>query len=180
MQGWNITSYSKWNWSFIIFLGWFLTMWYVRPAKAQTSMRVRSVWSEPLLVAWIFYECWATDRTSFGVTKLTRRLHRIIRVYTCQNTTLLEITCRGSNKVFWWGGPYSNQYFNILLTGTEYITILKHFITNVGGVHKLWWSMWLKNRTDSSCIGFHKKLSLQIACSKVFFTRMIDSILCNI
>ena len=29
----------------------------------------------------------------FGVK---RRLHRFIRVYTCQNTTLLEITCRGS------------------------------------------------------------------------------------
>ena len=29
----------------------FPTMWYVRPAKAQTSMRIRAVWSEPLLVA---------------------------------------------------------------------------------------------------------------------------------
>ena len=35
----------------------FLTMWYVRPAKAQTSLRICAVWSEPLLVAWIFYEC---------------------------------------------------------------------------------------------------------------------------
>ena len=34
----------------------FPTMWYVRPAKAQTSLRIRAVWSEPLLVAWIFYE----------------------------------------------------------------------------------------------------------------------------
>ena len=25
-------------------------------AKAQTSLRIRAVWSEPLLVAWIFYE----------------------------------------------------------------------------------------------------------------------------
>ena len=30
---------------------------YVRPAKAQTSLRIRAVWSEPLLVTWIFYEC---------------------------------------------------------------------------------------------------------------------------
>ena len=28
---------------------------------------------------------------------LNRRLHRLARVYTCQNTTLLEITCRGLN-----------------------------------------------------------------------------------
>ena len=25
--------------------------------KAQISLRIRTVWSEPLLVAWIFYEC---------------------------------------------------------------------------------------------------------------------------
>ena len=28
--------------------------------------------------------------------KLNRRLHRLVGVYTCQNATLLEITCRGS------------------------------------------------------------------------------------
>ena len=32
----------------------FPTMWYVRQAKAQTSLRIPTVWSEPLLVAWIF------------------------------------------------------------------------------------------------------------------------------
>ena len=32
----------------------FPTMWYVWPAKAQTSLCIRIVWSEPLLVAWIF------------------------------------------------------------------------------------------------------------------------------
>ena len=34
----------------------FPTTWYVRPAMAQTSLRIRAVWSEPLLVAWIFYD----------------------------------------------------------------------------------------------------------------------------
>ena len=29
----------------------FPLMWYVRPAKAQTGLRIRAVWSEPLLVA---------------------------------------------------------------------------------------------------------------------------------
>ena len=34
----------------------FPTMWYVLPAKAWTSLRIRAVWSEPLIVAWIFYD----------------------------------------------------------------------------------------------------------------------------
>ena len=74
----------------------FPTMCYVRPAKAQTSLRIRAVWSEPLLIAWIFYDSSATDRTSLGVSMLIRRLHRLVWVYTRQNNTLLEITCRGS------------------------------------------------------------------------------------
>ena len=48
----------------------FPTMWYVWPANAQTSLRIRAVWPEPLLVTWIFYDHKATDRTSFGVSKL--------------------------------------------------------------------------------------------------------------
>ena len=74
----------------------FPTMWYVRPSKPQISLRIRAVWSESLLVAWIFYECLATDWTSFGVSKSKGLLHRFVWVYTCQNATLLEITCHGS------------------------------------------------------------------------------------
>ena len=29
----------------------------VKPGKAQTSLPICTVWSEPLLVAWLFYEC---------------------------------------------------------------------------------------------------------------------------
>ena len=29
---------------------------YVRPAETQTSLRIRAVWSEPLQIAWIFYD----------------------------------------------------------------------------------------------------------------------------
>ena len=76
----------------------FPTIWYVRPAKPQISLRIRAVWSEPLLVARVFYDCLATDWTSFGVSKLKRRLQRLVRVYTCQNATLLELSCTGSFK----------------------------------------------------------------------------------
>ena len=30
---------------------WFPTVWYVIPARAQTGLRIRAVWSEPLMVA---------------------------------------------------------------------------------------------------------------------------------
>ena len=36
---------------------------------------------------------------SFGVSKQKRRLHRFVRVYTCQNATLLEITFHGSCRI---------------------------------------------------------------------------------
>ena len=29
---------------------------YVRPAKRLTSLHIRAVWSEPLLVAWVLYD----------------------------------------------------------------------------------------------------------------------------
>ena len=88
----------------------FPTMWYVRPSKAQTSLRICAVWSKPLLVTWIFYEYKATDWTSFGVSKLKRRLHRFVWVYSCQNATLLEITCHGSNDL-------STDFLNLLVDG---------------------------------------------------------------
>ena len=53
----------------------------VRPAKPQTSMLICAVWSEPLLVARIFYDCKATDWTSFWVCKLKLRLHRLVWVH---------------------------------------------------------------------------------------------------
>ena len=53
-------------------------MWHVRQAKAQTRLRIHADLSEPLLVAWIFYDCKATDRTSLGDSKLKRRLRRLI------------------------------------------------------------------------------------------------------
>ena len=79
----------------------FPTMWFVRPAKPQISLRIRAVWSEPLLVPCIFYELLATDWTTFVASKPKRRLqHRLVWVYTCRNATLLDVTCRSSNFVF--------------------------------------------------------------------------------
>ena len=49
-----------------------------------------------LLVTWMLYDCYATDWTPFGVSKLKNGLQRLVWVYTCQNTTVFGITCHGS------------------------------------------------------------------------------------
>ena len=104
----------------------FPTMWYVRPAKPQISLRIHTVWSEPLLVAWVFYDCNATNWTPFGVSKLKRGLQRLVRVYTCQNVKLLEISCCGSNvyiavfhitgnELFFWQTDFHGLFEDISL-----------------------------------------------------------------
>ena len=75
-------------------------MLYVRPVKTQISLPIHIVWSEPFLVAWIFYECYATDWTSFWVSKLKRRLHRIVWVWAePQGASVFNVFL--SHKVFW-------------------------------------------------------------------------------
>ena len=59
-----------------------------QPAHTRSLIRAFAC---RLSILWVL----ATDRTSFGVSKLKRGLHRLVWVYTCQNTTLSEITCRG-------------------------------------------------------------------------------------
>ena len=68
----KISFYNLWDWCHFkinchLYNGastWYLsrdvrfpTMWYLRPAKPQISLRIRAVWSEPSLDAWMFYEC---------------------------------------------------------------------------------------------------------------------------
>ena len=74
----------------------FPTTWYVPPAKPQISLRIRAVWSEPFLVAWILLKFQATNQTSSGISMPRRRLHRLVWVHARRNATLLEITCCGS------------------------------------------------------------------------------------
>ena len=61
-------------WVFAGYDNRFQTRWFVRPAKTQISLRIRAVWSEHLLVAWILYDC------SFGVSKLKRGLYTQARL----------------------------------------------------------------------------------------------------
>ena len=91
----------------------FPAMWYVRPAKPQISLRIRAVWSEPLLVAWIFYDCYANDWTLFGVSTLKRTGHmskchivgnhmrRLITIL-CDTPESFEIVSCDPTKTFMW------------------------------------------------------------------------------
>ena len=97
------------------------TMWYVQPANSQISLRIHAVWSEPLLVAWVYYDCKATDWTPFGVSKLKRRLQSLVRVYTCQNATLLEISFTG--------------YFSKIHADTEQQSHVEMIDTDIGIVY---------------------------------------------
>ena len=66
----------------------------------QQSLRTACVYVQSdqslnscLNILWVL-SYWLNEK--FGVSKLKRRLQRLVWVYTCQNTTLLEITCLGS------------------------------------------------------------------------------------
>ena len=112
----------------------FPTMWYVWSAKPQISLRIPAVWSEPLLVTWIFYDCSATDWTSFSVSKLKRRLYRLAWVYICQNATLLEITCRGSY------GLQGEQWLSVRMLysiprGCRFEPHPRHYVVSLGKTH---------------------------------------------
>ena len=72
----------------------FPTKWYVQPAKPQISLRICRAFAihfnSILVLSYWQNIIW------FGVSKLNRKLQSLVWVYTCQNTTLLEITCHGS------------------------------------------------------------------------------------
>ena len=64
-------------------------------------------------------------QTSFGVSKLQRWLHRLVWVYTCQNTTLLQL------KLFW---PLSCWMFYVLHSSPIFIPLTcKHVFSIKSG-----------------------------------------------
>ena len=100
----------------------FPTMWYVRPAKTQISLRIQAVWSEPLLVAWILYVCYAIDWTSF------RRLHRLVWVYTCQAVSLFLLLAYFSLSVHCTSDA---TYQTLRMSKIDLAKVLKQAITEI-------------------------------------------------
>ena len=74
----------------------FSTMWYVRPAKPQISLRIRAVWSELLIVAWIFYDVKLLTEHHLEILSLKGGCAGSSESSLVENATSLEITCRGS------------------------------------------------------------------------------------
>ena len=59
----------------------FLTRLHVRPAKTQTSLRVRAVWSESSLSAWRLFWSLATGRVPCEDSDQTARMRRLIWIF---------------------------------------------------------------------------------------------------
>ena len=92
-------------------------MWFVRPARPAFAQSDRSLcWS---LEYFMCIKCQYTYWTSFWVSKLTRRQHRLVWVYTCQNATVLDMS-----RLIWRCNPL--RYVGILW----YALDMFHYITN--------------------------------------------------
>ena len=69
----------------------------VRPAKTQISLGIRPVWSESSLSAWRKLGSLATHWAHSEDSDQTGRIPRLIWVFAGRTTTLLVLSCRGSN-----------------------------------------------------------------------------------
>ena len=70
-----------------------LTEWFVRPAKTQTSLGIRPVWSESSLSAWWKLGSSATHLAHSEDSNQTGRMPRLIWVFAGRT---LILSCRGS------------------------------------------------------------------------------------
>ena len=68
-----------------------------QPAHTRSLIRAFASRLNSLCVLCYWLNIW-----SFGNSKLKRRLHRLVWIYTCQNTTLLEITRHCFYKSSWY------------------------------------------------------------------------------
>ena len=82
-----------------------------QPARTLSLIRA---FASRLNILWVLR--YLLNMIDFGVSKLRRRLHRLVWIYTCQDTTLLEITCRGSNGCCTMFSTHKQNEQNILLT----------------------------------------------------------------
>ena len=101
----------------------------VRPAKTQTSLGIRPVWSESSLSAWRKLGSLATHWAHSADSDQTGRMPRLICVFAGRTATLLVLSCCGSNR------------FQALVTVAytdSYRCIQRKFIVNrAGTLHHL-------------------------------------------
>ena len=135
-----------------------------------------------LYILWLLSD-WL-NWTSFGVSKLKRRMHMLVWVYTCQNVTLLEITCHGSNDIrasLWefiflhhkWANtiehtrlPFTNcrwrhESYNLCM---NYAQLLLHFeVKNVRN----------KTNGNNSSLFYHLPLYCYLSRASIFYNAFI-------
>ena len=130
----------------------FPTMWYVRPAKTQTSLHKRAVWSEPLLVAWVLSnwpnrisrleslslhlsKCYFSGHVAahllISISGLRREISRLCWMWTSKTQIRLRIrTVRSALLQF---APHKVYFLNLLHT----------IFNNLAGICR--WEGWLEN-----------------------------------
>ena len=67
--------------------------------------------------------------TEHLVSKLKRRLHRLVRVYTCQNATLLEISCTCSIILLLLSLCYSKDAFFVAINNKLHVGSEKELLS---------------------------------------------------
>ena len=91
---------------------------------------------------------------------LKRRLHRLVWVYTCQNATLLNITCRGSNtKGVSWYIPIIDILASLVHRALYGLMPKFHFISYITA---LWET--LPRKTQASIVVFGKEFIFWYIC----------------
>ena len=84
-----------------------------QPAHTRSLIRA---FASRLSILWLL-SYWL-NTINFGVSKHNRRLRRLVRVYTCQNVKLLEISFHGSifQNYVWTVTVYSKQTYHLLIS----------------------------------------------------------------
>ena len=93
----------------------FPTMWYMRPAKTQISLRIRTVWSEPLLysrlnILWLL-SCWPNGIWSFKATGSPEST--LVKMPHCWKSHV------AAHMVLWLFSPFYNIRYRTAISTTQ-------------------------------------------------------------
>ena len=126
-----------------------LTKWFVRPAKTQISLGIRSVWSEPSLTAWRKLRSLATHWAHSEDSDQIGRMPKLIWVFAGRTVILLVLSWGSSSDS---GSDWSEFTYNfifpcsILMNGQ---TVKNRAVYVVGGEIYFWtWKTFEQDKTN--------------------------------
>ena len=126
-----------------------------QPVHMHSLIRV---FASPLNILWV-QGYWLNIIWSL---QLKRRLYRLILVYTCQNATLLEITCHGSNNFVWKGWAEGRGYW----VNSSYPHWILHSIWGVGTGHEKTNNVDMRHEKTQISLGINSVWSVFTVCMK--------------